>query len=242
MPRFLSPLPEAPPRWPRHSLLGALSPAARDDLLALGAPCRYPAGRRLIAQGATTRHVVVLLRGSVKVVATTESGRDVLLGLRHCGDLVGELACLDDHPRSATVTTAAPAEVRVIKQLEFLAFLDRHRDAAIVLSGSIARRLRDSTKRRVELIGEPVRTKLALVLSEFLDQTPDPIDADKPQIELTQAELASLVDASEVSVQRALSELRRMGAIMTRYRGILVHDAAALRRAAVREPVAGRTA
>src|SRR5262245_21174615 len=78
-------------------MMARLSAGDRDDLIALGRPRRYPPGRVLFGQGDRSNHVVLITSGTVKVFCTTEDGREPLLGVRHEGDLVGELAAIDDN-------------------------------------------------------------------------------------------------------------------------------------------------
>ena len=54
------------------------------------------------------------MRGCVKILADSADGRLVLLSVRMPGELIGELAPLDGHARSATGRAAGPVVTRAI--------------------------------------------------------------------------------------------------------------------------------
>src|SRR4051795_5788451 len=93
-----------PSPLPRPERLAAvLSP---DDLAALvrrGVPRSFPRGQALLHVGQVPDRVLLLREGRVKVETTTAAGRSVVLAVRGPGELVGELAALDERPRSASI-------------------------------------------------------------------------------------------------------------------------------------------
>ncbi|MFC5060203.1 Crp/Fnr family transcriptional regulator, partial [Saccharothrix xinjiangensis] len=91
--------------WPGNTLLGRLRENTRQELLNIGTVVRYTADREVIEQDAKDTHALLLLDGVVKVQTTDETGDTALLAIRSAGDLVGEMAALDQKPRSATVVT-----------------------------------------------------------------------------------------------------------------------------------------
>lgn len=218
------------PDWPPGAFLGALSPRCRAELLALGVKQRLSDGKILIHEGGRDSHVVLLRRGLAKVTATTADGRVALLAIRVPGDIVGEMSALNGHPRSATVTACGPVRTTVIYQSDFQAFLRNHPDAAVQLAAMVADRLRYANQRRVDHATSSVRVRVARVLAEIASAhgqvTAAGVDLGVP---LSQPELAGLCGAAEISVQKALRELRDDGLLSTGYRRITVLDLPALR-------------
>lgn len=216
--------------WPRGSLLARLTEPAQRRLLDLGARCHYPdSGRVLIREGDATRGVFLLLNGIVKTTAATDAG-DALLAIRVGGDIVGELAALDGGPRLASVTTAGPVVARVIGQAEFIDLLNRDPELARAVAGSVADKLRTATSRRIDFAACDVLTRLARVLLELAErhgeQTPAGQTIGCP---LTQTELATLIGASEPTVQRALRQFKADGIVSIGYRETAVADMRRLR-------------
>src|ERR1700677_3758137 len=91
-------------RWSATSLLASVGEASRDRLLDCGTMREYPTDRRIITQGDSSTFVVVLLDGVVKVTGVSSAGRETLIAIRAGGDLLGELAAMDNGPRSGTAT------------------------------------------------------------------------------------------------------------------------------------------
>ena len=94
---------------PATGMWARLGDDDRRDLAALGRLARYPTGRVLFAQGERSDHVVLITSGRVKVFCTTEDGREPLLGVRGEGDLVGELAALDEASEPRAPPSSPPS-------------------------------------------------------------------------------------------------------------------------------------
>lgn len=215
--------------WHPGSLVARLPVRARDEIVGLGNPRTYQPGSSLVRRGEQGTHVMLLLIGRVKVVATSHDGQLVLLGTRMPGDLIGELACLDEEPRSATVIADVATGVRVIAQQDLWAFLERHPRAAVALSASVVAKLRWATRRRIDFV-VPSMIRLARALHDLCGlygrQTKDGIVIES----LSQLDLAGLVGASEASAQKAFRKLREDMVISTGHRRITILDMTALAR------------
>lgn len=199
-------------------------------LLALGSRRHAGPNTALLRQGEPGTHLILLRQAFVKVTVPTADGRQALLGLRISGDLIGEMAALNDRPRSATVVTCGEASFSVVRRSELRSYLGRYPDAALQLAGMVADRLRWANRRRVDFTAYPVKIRLARILSELAaaygTRTSEGVEIG---VVLTQPELAALSGAAEVSVQRALRELRGEGLVSTGYRRVAVRDPEGLR-------------
>ncbi len=220
-----------PGEWSSNSLLFSLSKATTAELLTLGTLLEFEPGHVLVHENDDTTHVYVLLDGCAKVTATTPEGGLALLAIRAGGELIGEVASLDDQPRSATVTTITTVHARVLSQATFQSFLTRHGDAAMAISRSMGAKLRWATRRRTDFSGGRVRVRLARVLVELAPTygwpTPDGLE-----IPLSQPELAAAVGAKEPSVHKVLTAFRRDGLVSTGYGRITLLDLPRLREVA----------
>jgi CRP/FNR family transcriptional regulator, cyclic AMP receptor protein len=203
----------------------------RGDLAALGRPRRYPSGGVLFAQGERSNHVLLLTGGRVKVFCTTEDGREPVLGLRGVGELVGELAAVDDHHgvRTSTVVAMEPVTAQEISGAEFRAYLRSHPAAAMELLRMVVGRLRAADRRRIEFGGFETTSRLAHLLAELADEDGGSTTVSGVDIPFSQDELAAMVGASRESVARALARLRASGLVESRPRGVALIDVAALR-------------
>ncbi len=206
--------------------LGRLPQNARQELLALGSERWYQHGEHLIVYGARDRYAVVLRTGRVKVIATTPGGRTCLLGVREPGDVVGELSIVDGRPRSASVVASGAVSARMISDAAFSAFLDRHPRAVWELTRVIGERLRVADRRRIEFVYD-VPTRVVCLLAEWVGARPGD-RRERVEVRLTQREVAELVGAAEVTVQKAMRALARTGLLATNYGRIVVPSPARL--------------
>ena len=219
--------------WPASSVLGDLSPGARERFVMLGRLVHFHGGERLLREGELGTEVYLLLKGWFKVLAVMDDAREALLAVRAGGDIVGELACFDAQPRSATVLAVGPGTARLISGQEFLGFLAAEDEATQAVMRAVGGKLRWATRRRQDFGGSGVQTRVARVLAELARSYGRPDGASIAiSVSLSQPELATLVGSSEPSVHRVLRSLRQRRIIETGYRRILIRDVPGLGRIA----------
>jgi CRP-like cAMP-binding protein len=73
----------------------------------------FKAGQHIFKEGQKGREAYLIQHGYVSAWRT-EGGRRISLGTRSEGEIVGEMALIDDSVRSATVTAGSDVEVKVI--------------------------------------------------------------------------------------------------------------------------------
>ncbi|GAB2987408.1 Crp/Fnr family transcriptional regulator [Saccharothrix stipae] len=219
-----------PSGWPTGTYLETVSAAGREALLRLGAPKLFRRGEPLVRESERSDHVVVLLQGLVKATVTLENGRVALLNVKVGGDLVGEMAFLTGKPRSATVTACVDTRTRVVTAAEFTDFLTRFPAAHFDLDRMILRTLEWGEQRRTDFTGYPATVRLARVLAYLTDaygnQGDDGITL---KLNLTQAEIGSLVGVEEDTARREFRALRDRGVITMGYRATTIVDRDVLR-------------
>ncbi len=203
------------------------------DLMARAIVRRFERGQALFHEGQLPDRVVLLRSGRVKVTSTTPAGREVVLAFRGPGELVGELAAIDDEPRSATIVAVEQVEALTLPPGDFLAFLEEHPSACLALVRVLSQRLRDADAKRIEFATLNTLGRVAQRLLELCERFGESGDgAIRIALPLSQEELAGWTGSSIESVGRALQTMRALHWITTRRREICVLDLDALRRAA----------
>ncbi|RKT55086.1 cyclic nucleotide-binding domain-containing protein [Saccharothrix australiensis] len=220
------------PQWPDHSLLGRLRDHTRQELLTVGTVVRYAADRELIEQDARDTHAFLLLDGMVKVQVTDEAGDTAVLAIRAAGDLVGEMAALDHRPRSATVVTCGDVVAKLITSAELTAFLHRRNDMFVELISVVDDQLRWANKRRRDFLSHTAAERVARVLAELVGSYGrEERGGWTLGIPLTKVELASMAGMKPRTAEKAFSDLRKAGVVVSHYRrDVLVPDLEHLRR------------
>jgi CRP/FNR family transcriptional regulator, cyclic AMP receptor protein len=91
----------------------------------------FAAGEVLFREGETGDKVFFIMQGRVKVHQTHSEGHEQELAQLGDADIVGEMAVLDERPRSATVTALEETEVMVVEKENFLASMEQQPQLAI---------------------------------------------------------------------------------------------------------------
>ena len=84
---------------------------------------RLGAGQELFAEGQPGERAFVIHTGEIEIVKRT-GDREVLLAVRKPGEVIGEMALLQDAPRSATARARADAELIAIPKAEIDALME----------------------------------------------------------------------------------------------------------------------
>ncbi len=102
----------------------------------LATAAEEPAGTVLIEQGQVGHEFIVVVQGQLEV---TRDGR--VVGEHGPGSYVGEIALLEQRPRTATVIAKTRVKLEVIKQREFAGLLEEMPDLAQQVRAVAADRL-----------------------------------------------------------------------------------------------------
>lgn len=104
---------------------------------------KFPAGTVLMKQGDTGAGLFVITAGHVKVTQAVDPDRaEENLGSAGPGDVLGEMALLDDLPRSATVTAVDDVTALLLPIWEFRTTLRANPEISVKLLATLSHRLR----------------------------------------------------------------------------------------------------
>ncbi|MCX4907384.1 Crp/Fnr family transcriptional regulator [Streptomyces sp. NBC_00878] len=219
----------------------ALTAQERESVMALGNQKRYEADAHLLTEGDRSSHVLIIIRGWVTVsVATDRGATRLILGLRGPGELLGEMAALDPHPRSATVRALGPIEAQVISGDAFRRFLALNPRVSGLVIRQLTFRLRSADQERSALASLTVLQRLASRLTELSGPetvgpyTPAAAGPSRgpttagPIVQLAQDELAATIGATREAVAKALRLLRTQHVVRTGNRMVEILDPALL--------------
>jgi len=120
------------------------SDLSHKDLQLLGSTARerqFAAGETMMRQGDTGAGLFVIVDGKVRVLQQGPGGEREL-GVYGKDAVIGEMALLDDLPRSAAVIASEPTKVLVIPAWDFRTTLRENPDIALKLLAVLSRRLR----------------------------------------------------------------------------------------------------
>ncbi|MET8544696.1 Crp/Fnr family transcriptional regulator [Kitasatospora sp. NPDC004799] len=210
--------------------LARLDADARASLLALGTAVQYPARSVVIREGEHATHVLLIMRGWLKVTSSSGTGYEALLALRGPGDIVGETSAVNASSRSATVTALEAVQALSIRESDFTSFLSAQPQAALQLLRLMTGRLVAGDRKRLEYASCTVRQRLARLLLELAASHGEPVpEGVAIRVPLTRSEIAGSVGASREAVTRLLGELRERQIVEVRGRVLIVRQPEKLR-------------
>jgi CRP-like cAMP-binding protein len=120
----------------RAPLFEDLSKDQRKDLAKVTEDLEVETGKVLCRQGETAQEFFVIIDGEVEV---TKDGQRV--GTLSDGDFFGEIALLEDVPRTATVTATTPLRFFVLTRQSFWSLVERQPEVERKVLRALAKRV-----------------------------------------------------------------------------------------------------
>lgn len=174
---------------------------------------KFPKNSVIINDGDITDSLYIIVSGSVKIFLTDDNGKEVILNVQSEGEFLGELALLDNQPRSASVKTLEPCEFIVISKQSFDQCLLSNPAMALKMMSTLTKRVRVLTDKvkNLALMGVYGRVVNALNHAARLHEGILQTDRKMPH-----HDIASMVGSSREMVSRVMKELADNGYIETR--------------------------
>jgi CRP/FNR family cyclic AMP-dependent transcriptional regulator len=150
----------------------------------------------------------LIRKGSVKITMISPEGKEIILATLDEGDFFGEMALLDDEPRSATVVATDDLELLTIWRNDFLHIISQNFAITKKVLAELSRRLRNATTRIESLATMDVYGRLARF---FLDLARDGgkelANGYVAVIRPTHQAIANTIGTSRETVSRLMNDL-----------------------------------
>ena len=198
-----------------------LAPLAEATLRAIaagGVVRSYPRNTVLINEGDEGDSLFIVLSGRVKVYASNDAGREVVIDFHGPGEYLGEMS-LDGAPRSASVVTVEPSTCAVVSRAQFREFILAHPDFALHLIGKLIQRARLATENMKSLALSDVYGRLVRLLNSLAVE-----EGDRRVVpeKLTQQDIAERVGSSRDMISRLMKDLAAGGYLAVEDRTITI--------------------
>ena len=172
----------------------------------------------IVQEGDRGDTLFIILSGRVKVFATGDDEREIVLDIHGPGEFVGEMA-LDGGPRSASVITLEPTTCSIVTRDALREHIAKDPDIAFEILAKVIRRARRATANIKNLALLDVYGRVTRLLDELaIDQDGVRMVAEK----LTHQDIAERVGASREMVSRLLKDLTQGGYLEVRERQIVL--------------------
>ncbi len=192
----------------------------------------YPKNSVILFEDDPGDALYIVSTGQVKVVLIGEDGREVILGVLGVGQHFGELALIDEQPRSAHVIAMEDATLIVLRREDFRRRVESSPSVAWQLLAELSRRLRRADDKIGGLVLLDVPGRIARLLLDLSEES----GSNEIEKSLTHQTIAQMIGASRETVSRAMKEFQDSGWISVERRRISLANRPALeQRAQVRE-------
>ena len=196
--------------------------------IAAVAKTRHYAKDDVIFHADESGDVFCLIRdGQVKVTMISPEGKEIILSLLGPGDFFGEMALLDDEPRSATVVATEPLDLVTIWRSDFLTILQENFSIAKKIFAELSRRLRSASNRIESLATMDVYGRLARFFLELAQDGGKELDNGYVAVTRpTHQAIANMIGTSRETVSRLIHDLMRQNLLLSEGKTIYLRKTA----------------
>lgn len=179
----------------------------------------YPKGSVILFENDRGDSLYLVASGQVKVVLIGEDGREVILSVLGEGSFFGEMALIDDAPRSAHVIAMEDSVLLTLRREDFQSRLRTSPDIAIALLRELSRRLRRADEKIGSLVLLDVNGRVADLL---LRTAAEDGTGDRITRKLTHHTIAQMIGSSRETVSRTMRDFVERGLISVTRREVTI--------------------
>src|SRR5258706_4861236 len=189
-------------------LFAGVSEVDRATLASASTVRRYRRGERIVTQGQPGDLLFVIVRGRVSVMILSPDGREVVLTTLGEGDYFGEMALLDDSPRSASVVASERSELAILTRQVFFDLLRTNFSLTRALLSSFSRRIRQANATIEGLAALDVKARLPRYFRELAKSRGRSAGGGwVVVVRPSQREIADTIGSSRETVSRTMSQM-----------------------------------
>ncbi len=204
-------------------LFRGMSPQLLGELAQKMRPLRFRSGTAIFHADDVGSMMYIIISGAVKIFIPSTDGREVVLAIHRTGDLFGEMSLLDNERRSASASTLDDTEMVSLSREDFQDVLARHPDASRAILDVLVKRLRQTNQsiQDAYLLDVPGRLarRLLILAREHGIKTDEGVEIG---LRVSQQDLASMIGASRVAVNKQLQAWRHDGIVDVRRQRVTI--------------------
>ena len=184
-----------------HPLFGQLGAEAISRLASYAHSKSAAAGTTIFVRGDPGNSLFAVCSGTVKISNRSTEGKDAVFNLIKAGDIFGEIALLDGHPRTADALAVTDCDLMVIDRRDSVPMVTQSPEIALKLIEILCARLRHTSEQVEDLMFLDLPSRLAKTL---LSLAANPKAAQDRKISITQREIGQIIGMSRESTNKQL--------------------------------------
>lgn len=171
---------EPPPARLNSPILGLLASADREIMADMITECSYPPGTIIFNEGDVGDALYIIRSGRV-VVVKGGFQTPIILGYRGTGEIIGEMALLEDKPRSASVVAVEEVRLLKVSREKFQSLRDNSPIFEMDIAKALSARLRAADEAREE--GLQAKQSLSAQLSALQTEKEQLLELQRLRVE-----------------------------------------------------------
>ena len=204
-------------------IFSELSEPDLDKLAGLAARKRYPKDGVVFFENEAGDTLFMVAEGRIKVTILGDDGREIILSVLGQGEFFGEMALLDNEPRSATAIAVEESELLSLHRVDFQGVIGDNLAISVALIKVLTARLRKanhqiSTLALLDVYGRVARVIVEMGRDEGKRLKDGRITFQRP----THQEIANRIGTTRETVTRMLKDLQRQNLIRVSGREIVL--------------------
>jgi len=203
--------------------VGGLSATSFAALTKVSSQETFKAGEQIYREGDQATGAYVLLRGKVKLVASSSDGKALILRIATAGEIIGLSAALSSRGNDTNAEVVEPATVAYVKTQALYQLMENSSDLSLRLAQQLSIEY-SSLCQELSTLGlqRSAMSRLAKLLVGLIDNR----NAKNEKLELTcyltHEEMAQMIGTSRETVTRLLRELRDMGVASLKHSTLVI--------------------
>lgn len=182
----------------------------------------YPAGTVLFHEGEPGHHMYVIQTGRVQLTRRLR-GQEKVIAILAAGEFFGEMAIVNNRPRSATATVLEDATLLEIEGRTFEAMIRKNTEIAVRLIRRLSARLAQANSQIEVLLLKDVNHRVVHYLRKLAADGGVP-EAGGLRVDIDLIELADRIAVELPQVEEALDKLTRARLLHREGRGIVISE------------------
>lgn len=182
----------------------------------------FKKGEIIYRAGDQSDSLYIVSQGKIRIYRLSESGKEQLARILSPGDFTGELALFRESIHESYAEAMEETNVCLITRSDLQQFLIKYPSISLKVLAEFSKRLEASEKQTARFATEKVETRIALFLTELIDEAKPEMEVVLP---MSKKDLASYLGTTPETVSRKLTELEEAGYIkLTAQRRIKILD------------------
>jgi CRP/FNR family cyclic AMP-dependent transcriptional regulator len=194
-------------------------------IVRVGVRKKFAKGAIILLEQDAGAALFVIISGKVKIVRTSDDGREVILAILGESEFFGEMSLLDGMARSASVVAMSKVELFTIHRQDFLRLLQSVPSVTLALLMEMTSRLRKADAQIKSLSLKDSTGRVANVILQLADSIGV---MKKGRVEIAelpvQQDIANMAGTSRETISRVVHILIKQGHVELRGNKLIIND------------------